>query len=41
MPSKSTMITIGLALVALAVINNVPQLGPVRKIVNGDTGFFS
>jgi hypothetical protein len=40
MPSKSTMVTIAATLLALAVINNIPALGPVKKIVSGDSGWF-
>ena len=38
--SNSNLKMVGLALVTLAVINNVPQLGKVKKTINGDTGWF-
>ena len=41
MPSKSTLMTIAMVLATLAAINNIPQLAPVKKVVNGDSGFFS
>jgi hypothetical protein len=40
MPSKTTLMTIAGVLLALTVINNVPALGPVKKVVSGDSGWF-
>jgi hypothetical protein len=40
MPSKSTMMTVAATLITLAIINNIPALGPVKKVVSGDSGWF-
>jgi hypothetical protein len=40
MPSKTTLMTILWTMAALTVVNNVPQLGAVKKIVSGDSGWF-
>ena len=41
MISKTMIKNIAFSLLALAAINNVGALEPVKKFVNGDTGFFS
>lgn len=40
MPTKSQLVTVAWALVTLAVINNVSALDPIKKQLNGDTGWF-
>lgn len=40
MPSKTALMTIGMTLAVIAVINNVSQLAPVKKVLLGDSSWF-
>lgn len=40
MPSKTQLMNAVLAIALLAAINNISALEPVKKVVNGDNGWF-